>query len=339
MKGNVFSYRLSCYLTQYLPGIAGLSSNTIMSYRDMFVTLIGFYETKLGIKPEKIDLSDFNSANIVKYLEWLEKERRNSTATRNVRLAAIHAFARYIERHVPESIHIMLGVLSIPYKKCNSKTPEFLNADATKILLATPDAATRAGRRDRVLLSLLYDSGARVQELCDLTVSDIRLDEPGTVKLTGKGDKTRIVPLMKPMAALLKQYIDEQGLQNPGCNSYPLFRNRSGTKFTRKGITYILDKYVVIARNQHPDIFPENLSPHCMRHSKSMHLLQSGVNLVYIRDILGHVDIKTTEVYARIDSEMKRKALEKASTGTISEKAPLWHENKSLLNWLKELGQ
>lgn len=339
MKGNIFSYRLSCYLTQYLPGIAGLSGNTIMSYRDMFVTLIGFYETKLGIKPEKIDICDFNAANIMRYLEWLEKERRNSTATRNVRLAAIHAFARYIERHVPESIHIMLGVLAIPYKKCNSNSPEFLNAEEIKILLAMPDAGTITGRRDRVLLSLLYDSGARVQELCDLTVSDIRLEEPGTVKLTGKGDKARIVPLMKPMVILLKQYIDEQGLQNSGCNFYPLFRNRSGTKFTRKGIAYILNKYVVIARNQHPDIFPENISPHCMRHSKSMHLIQSGVNLVYIRDILGHTDIKTTEVYARIDSEMKRKALEKATTGIILDKAPLWHENENLLSWLKKLGQ
>jgi integrase/recombinase XerD len=338
MKSNVFSYRLSCYLTQYLPGIAGLSNNTIMSYRDMFVTLIEFYETRLGIKPEKIDLSNFSSVNIVKYLEWLEKERRNSTATRNVRLAAIHAFARYLERHVPESIHTMLVVLSIPYKKHNSKTPMFLNADTIKILLATPDISTKTGRRDRVLLSLLYDSGARVQEVCDLTVSDIRLDESGIVKLTGKGDKTRIVPLMKSMVVLLKQYIDENGLQNSAYNSYPLFQNRSGTKFTRKGISYILSKYVAIARNQHPDTFTEKISPHCFRHSKSMHLLQSGVNLVYIRDILGHVDIKTTEVYARIDSEMKRKALEKASMGTVSEKAPLWQENKNLINWLKELG-
>jgi site-specific recombinase XerD len=338
MKNNTFSHLLSCYLTKYLPGIAGLSTNTIMSYRDMFKNLIVFYETKLNIKPEKICIDNFNSGNIISFLKWLESDRGNSVSTRNVRLASIHAFARYVERHLPESIHIMQEVLSIRYKKCPSLPPVFINADATKLLLTMPDVNTINGRRDRVLLSLLYDSGARVQELCDLTVSDIRLDEPCTVKLTGKGGKTRIVPIMKPMAGLLRQYIKEQDLYSPNCNCYSLFRNRSRCKFTRKGITYILHKYFTNAKQLYPDMYPENISPHCLRHSKSMHLFQSGVNLIYIRDILSHADVKTTEIYARIDSEMKREALEKASLGSVSDKMPAWQEDKSLLGWLKELG-
>jgi len=236
MKNNTFSHLLSCYLTKYLPGIAGLSSNTIMSYRDMFKNLVVFYETKLNIKPEKICIDNFNSGNIISFLKWLESDRGNSVSTRNVRLASIHAFARYVERHLPESINIMQNVLSIPYKKCPYSPPVFINADATKLLLAMPDVNTTNGRRDRVLLSLLYDSGARVQELCDLKVSDIRLDEPCTVKLTGKGGKTRIVPITKPMAGLLRQYIKEQDLCYPNCNCNSLFKNRSRCKFTRKGI-------------------------------------------------------------------------------------------------------
>lgn len=338
MKNDVFPYQLSRYLTQYLPGIAGLSTNTIMSYRDMFKNLIVFYEMILKVKPEKIRIDDFNSGNIVKFLDWLESKRGNSAATRNVRLASIHAFARYLERHLPESIHTMQGVLSIPFKKCPSPVPVFISAEAMKILLAMPNTGNQNGRRDRVLLSLLYDSGARVQELCDLTVADIRLDEPCTVKLTGKGAKTRIVPIMKSMAELLRQYIKEQSLHDPSCNCHPLFISHGRRKFTRKGITYILHKYFSDAKQQYPNMYPENISPHCLRHSKSMHLLEAGINLLYIRDILGHADIKTTEIYARIESETKRKALEKASHGAVSDKMPTWQEDKSLLEWLKKLG-
>ena len=338
MKNNTFSHLLSCYLTKYLPGIAGLSTNTIMSYRDMFKNLIVFYEAELNIKPEKIAIEDFNSENITSFLKWLESTRRNSVSSINVRLASIHAFTRYVERNLPESIYIMQKILSIPYKKCPSSSPVFMSAKATKILLAMPNDNTQNNRRDKVILSLLYDSGARVQELCDLTVSALRLDEPCTVKLTGKGKKTRIVPIMSSMADLLRQYLKERSLDISCCSCYPLFVNRCGRKFTRKGITYILKKYFTHARQLYPDMFPDKISPHCLRHSKSMHLLQAGVNLIYIRDILGHADIKTTEIYARIDSEMKRKALEKASLGIVTEKMPPWHEDKKLFDWLRELG-
>lgn len=338
MQNNSFSYLLSSYLTQYLPGIRGLGTNTILSYRDMFKNLVVFYELVLKIKPEKIMFKHFTAENVRHFLSWLETERDNSISTRNVRLASLHAFASFIERRSPENIQNMQEILLIPYKKSSSATPIFLSVGATKILLNMPDPHSKMGRRDSVLLSLLYDSGARVQEICDLVVADVRLDSPATVKLTGKGQKARIVPLMSSMANLLRNYINEEELANPACNRQPLFRNRSRGKFTRKGISYTLNKYFVQARLKYPCIFPDSISPHCLRHSKSMHLLQAGVNLIYIRDILGHADIKTTEIYARIDNEMKRKALEKASLGTVSEKLPVWQEDKNLLQWLKELG-
>ena len=190
-----------------------------------------------------------------------------------------------------------------------------------------------------VLLSLLYDSGARVQELADLKVGDIRVSPPSTAKLTGKGNKKRIVPLMKPMSELLRQYLKENDLLEPYFFDYPLFCNRSKNKLTRAGIAYIVKKYIGEATNKAPGLFPNKLSPHCFRHSKAIHLLQSGVNLIYIRDFLGHVDVQTTEIYARIDGEMKRKALEKNNNNIVSNKMPEWQSNAELMTWLKNIGK
>lgn len=207
-----------------------------------------------------------------------------------------------------------------------------------KFLLEKPDKRTREGRRDMVLLSLLYESGSRVQELADLKVGDIRTASPSTVKVTGKGEKRRIVPIMKPMSELLKKYLHENDLTEPYTFDYPLFPNRAKGKLTRAGIAYIVKKYANEAIKEAPELFPDKLSPHCFRHSKAVHLLQSGINLVYIRDFLGHADIQTTEIYARIDGEMKRKALEK-SHNLLPNKMPQWQKNAGLMTWLKNLGK
>lgn len=339
MNPTDYSYHLTNYLGKYLPGILGLSPNTISSYRDMFTLMINFYETSIGIKPEKITLKDFTQHRMENFLEWLEQQRGNTISTRNVRLAAIHAYAKYLARVLPDVMHEMLKIQSIPFKKCHKKAPKYISIEAMALLLSLPDISTKKGRRDATLLSIMYDSGCRVQELCDLTVSDIRLQKPTTVKITGKGKKTRIIPIMDSMVKLLKQYLKEFRLLVPAKSAFPLFLNRSGKKLTRKGVTYIFQKYFIQARETEPGLFPEKMSPHCCRHSKSMHLLQSGVNLIYIRDMLGHEDVKTTEIYARIDSEMKRNALEKSMNITPSAKVPLWQTNKDLLAWLNNLGR
>lgn len=338
MKPTDFSYHLSNYLSKHLPCVSGLSPNTIMSYRDAFAALIQFYENSLAIKAEKITLETFSAEHVTRYLEWLEQERGNAVSTRNNRLATIHAFAKYVERRSPEKMHAMQEILAIPSKKYGSATPKYLSIEALELLLSLPDKKTKIGRRDCVLLSLLYDSGSRVQELCDVTVSAVRLDVPSAIRLTGKGSKTRVVPLMPPMAALLRQYLREFGLTNPLLGCRPLFTNHCGNKLTRKGLSFILDKYFQQAKAARPELYPETISPHSMRHSKAMHLLESGVNLIYIRDILGHADMKTTEIYARIDTEMKRRALESASKGIAAEALPAWQADKGLLEWLKSLG-
>ena len=339
MKPTDFSYHLTGYLAKYLPGRMGVSSNTIKSYRDTFSLLLRFCSEVKKIPVEKVSIGTLEKNLIEEFLTWLETERRCSVATRNQRLAAIHAFFKYLQMEAPEQIYLCQQLLAIPIKRTKGRAIDYLTLDAIKAILDAPDTTNVNGRRDLVLLSLLYDTGARVQEIADLVVADVRLENPATVKVTGKGNRSRIVPLMTPTAKIVGQYLSENGLTRIAQGQYPLFQNRSHEKLTRAGIAYILKKYVEDARIVHPELIPEEISPHCFRHSKAMHLLQAGVNLVYIRDLLGHVSIKTTEVYARADSLMKRTALEKAYQNVSPSEMPIWQQNHDLLKWLKELGR
>jgi integrase/recombinase XerD len=207
-----FAYYLTNFLSKYLPGIAGLNPNTVMSYRDTFSLFLAFCSEQKKIKPEKFSLNNLNRKVVEEYLEWLEKTRNCIVSTRNVRLSAVHSFCRYLQMEFPDYIHSAQQILSIPMKRTKKISVEYITLEAMKFLLGKPDKMTKTGRRDMVLLSLLYDSGARVQELADLKVADIRAAIPSTVKLTGKGNKRRIVPLMKPMSEILRQYLKENNL-------------------------------------------------------------------------------------------------------------------------------
>jgi site-specific recombinase XerD len=181
----------------------------------------------------------------------------------------------------------------------------------------------------------MYDCAARVQEIIDLKPSSIRLNKPYTIKIIGKGNKARIVPLMEEEIAHIKKYMTENKLLEAHSGMNPLFYNSRMEKLTRAGINSILKKYVNMARIINPSLIPEKISCHSLRHSKSMHLLQSGVNLVYIRDFLGHESVQTTEVYARADSKQKKEAIEKAYVNIITKETPEWIENNNLMEWLK----
>jgi site-specific recombinase XerD len=339
-KSDDFPYYLSRFLSQHLPMDVGASINTVMSYRDTFALFVKYCKACEHTLPENISLDMLSREMVERFLFWLESERRSGVATRNQRLAAIHSFCRFMQIEDVIRINQYQRILSIPKKKASAGTVNYLSLDGIKLVLAQPDAARRAGCRDLVLLSLMYDSGARVQEIADLTVGDIRTDAPAIIRLTGKGGKTRSVPLMEPTANLVAKYLSEAGLSDNGKKSCPLFANRSGSKLSRAGIKYILDKYVDAARLKNASVLPDKISPHSFRHSKAMHLLHAGVNLVYIRDILGHADLKTTEIYARIDGEMKRKALESAFVNVVpSDKLPVWQQDSELLDWLQRLGK
>lgn len=196
---------------------------------------------------------------------------------------------------------------------------------------------TMRGRRDLALLSLMYDTGARVQEIADLTVSSVRFNKPCVIKIKGKGNKMRIVPMLDGQVAHLHNYMIEHKLTNKYANQYPLFCNNHNEKLTRGGITYIVLKYTEMARRESASLIPDGISCHSFRHSKAMHLLQANVPLVYIRDFLGHTSVTTTEIYARADSKQKRDAIEKAYADVLPNEAPMWVNNNNLLEWLKSL--
>jgi len=334
MKTTDFAGYLSTFLTMYLPGQRGLSTNTIFSYRDTFKQVLQYAET-CGIRPEKLTLAQFNAIFIESFLGWLEKDRGCSRGTRNQRLAAIHAFVRYVHSKCPEYLFESQKIMGIRSKKRSEPQLPYLSSDMIKEVLRQPDMTTVYGRRDVVLLSLLYDAGARVQELCDLRVRDVRLQKPYTVTLTGKGNKARSVPIMSNTAALLEKYLVENKLTTTDKYDYPLFHNHQHGKLTRAGIAYILKKYCDLTRNKFPQV-PVKISPHIFRHSKAMHMLQAGVNIVYIRDFLGHVNLSTTEVYAKTDVESKRIAIEKASI-KVTPDLPDWAQDKSLMAMLTSL--
>ncbi|AFM41531.1 site-specific recombinase XerD [Desulfosporosinus acidiphilus SJ4] len=339
MKPTDFSKRLTDFLICYLPGEKGVSKNTIASYKDTFILFLTFMKDEKGIPANKLLLKQLTKENIVDFLDWIEESRHCCTATRNVRLAALHSFFHYLQYQCPENLLEWQRILSIPVKRTEKTSINYLSLEGIRLLLEEPDRLTRNGRRDLALLSLMYDSGARVQEIIDLTPSMVRFDVPCTIKLIGKGNKARIVPLLDAQMKFLKMYMAEQKLLEPYANMYPLFSNSRKEKLTRAGVNYILAKYAMQARTKNPSMIPEKLSCHTLRHSKAMHLLQSGVNLVYIRDILGHTSIQVTEVYARTDSRQKRAAIEKAYTDVTPEATPIWLANDDLLEWLKSFSK
>jgi site-specific recombinase XerD len=335
MKPTDFSKGLTDFLSKYLPGERGMSANTITSYKAAFILLINFFEAEKNIKVNKLSLRDITKECIVEFLDWLQIKRHCSDSTRNVRLAAIHSFFNFLQYEAPENMNEWQRILSIKVKKAKKRSMNYLTLEGIKLLLAQPDLSTKKGRRDLAMLALMYDSAARVQEIIDLTPSSVRLTKPFTIKLVGKGNKGRIVPLMDKEVVHLNYYMERTGLLQPHANLYPLFYNSRREKLTRAGVQHILQHNASKAREKDPRLIPEKISPHSLRHSKAMHLLQAGVNLVYIRDILGHESVQTTEVYARVDSKQKREAIEKAYADVIKREVPAWADNDNLLGWLK----
>lgn len=335
MRTTDFAHCLATYLTVYLPGQLGLSENTIMSYRDTFKLVLLFAEQHFHLRPEKITLSDFNMDFITAFLFWLEQERGCCIATRNQRLAALRAFAQYARSQYPAYLLESQKIMDTRRKKSPVPTIAYLSPDDVASIIEQPDTTTKYGRRDMVLLSLMYDSGARVQEICDLRVRDVRLHKPSTVALTGKGDKTRYVPLMGSTVDALTEFFLENRLSSPEKMDHPLFCNHQRGKLTRAGVAYILKKYFNAAKALNPAL-PTKISPHVLRHSKAMHMLKAGANLVFIRDFLGHTHVKTTEIYARADTDTKRKAIECAQI-KVETDLPQWTEDKSLMAMLTNL--
>lgn len=337
MKPTDFSKYLSNFLTQYLPVECGISNNTIQTYSHTFTIFLEYMKTEECVKPENIRMKDITKELVISFLNWIENERGCGISTRNARLAAIHSFFRYVQYRDVKGLNTWQEIISVKFKKCASPEMAYITADGMQLLLQQIDVSTKRGRRDLALLGLLYDSGARVQELIDLTPSNFRFEQITTVVLRGKGSKARVVPLSESQLQNLKHYMQENSLFERRNLTHPLFSNPQDNRMSRMAILNIVKKYAELARNKKPELIPAKIGCHSFRHSKAMHMLEANINLIYIRDLLGHSSTTTTEVYARANAKMKMEALQKVNPGIVKDRKTRWQNDGELLSWLKDL--
>jgi len=334
-----FAKALSRYFFEYLPAERGLSEETIQSYRDAISLLLVFCEKKCEIRRDQLEVSDLSRELIESFLLWLEQEKGNSIPTRNQRRAAINAFLKFLQYEDPSYVLLCQQIREIPPKKCEQRTVSHLSEEAVQAIFEQPNLSTREGRRDFAFLSLIYESAARASEIAGVCVGDIRFEKKvAVVHLKGKGRKFRDVPLLSEPTKVLKNYLSEESRYRRCDIADPLFCNRSKEPLTRGGVYYIVRKYVTLAQKKVPELFPLQVHPHVFRHSRAMHWLEAGVDLQYIKDLLGHSDIKTTEVYARLNIKMKQKLLEEVHPQQLSPSQQFsWTEDENLMQWLTRL--
>lgn len=330
-----FAISLNKFLTDHLPNKRGSSPKTIDSYRYSFIFLLEYYEEVHGIKPEQLKLSAITYERLSEYYEWLQKTRHSSVSTRNQRQAAINSFIRFVMYERPEYLNECQRILGIPVKKAPHKEISYLKTAGVSALMETVDTSKTNGMRDYAMLMLLYTTGIRVSELIALRIRDVSLQAPYTIIVHGKGNKSRYVPLLKEAVPILQRYLDECSTVRPCDANRWLFMNHMKKQFSRQGISHIIRKYGDLARKNHPELIPEDLSPHKMRHTAAMELVNSGVDLIYIRDMLGHVSVRSTEIYARTDAKLKREAIEAASREIVPPEEAVWDNDKGLKSWLK----
>jgi len=322
-----------------MTGERNLSSHTISSYCDTFKLFLIFMKEKNNVLPHNLKIKSITKEAVVDYLNWIENSRGCAVSTRNIRLAAIHSFVKFLEFENPVDLIEYQRILSIKSKKQKSPIIPYLSLNEVKSILNAPNKESLHEHRDLVLLTCLYDTGARVQELINLKAEDVRFDSPAIIRLTGKGNKTRIVPIMGNTKDLLKGYFERNNLQQrKHSDHHYLFQNSQNKQLTRAGINYIIEKYVAKVSESGQNISIK-VSPHTFRHSKSVHLLESGVELIQIRDFLGHSSVQTTEIYAKINSKVKREALEANYQNITEDISNDWGSDANLIEWLSALAK
>jgi len=331
---TILASALRRFLGDYLPHQRAFSAHTILSYRDTLKLLLQF---AAGRKRRVADLTvaDLMPTTIITFLDHIEEHRGNKAATRNVRLSAIHSFFNYLGAGWPEHLDQARRVLAITFKRTDHRTIDYLEAEELRTILELIDRHNATGRRDYVLLTLMFNTGARVQEVVSLQTTDLRLTAPYSVTFFGKGRKERICPLWPETARLLQQYLTDTGLDSRETAS--LFRNHQGTPLTRFGARLILQRHVARASAVLPSLKRKRIHPHSLRHSTAVHLLNSGVDLSTIAHWLGHTSINTTHKYVTIDLEAKRAAIAKVEPVTKSVRRPRWQTDNDLLTWLESL--
>lgn len=324
------------FFETYLAGQRDVSPNTIFAYRDSIKLLLRFAARKTGRQVIRLRVDDLGSDTVLAFLAYLETERKNCVATRNCRLVAVHRFFAYVADADPQHAELCRRVLDIPVKKTVSNTMTYLDRDEMKALLAAPRSSHRHGRRDSALLTLLYNTGARASEVVGLKVRDVRFETPALVQILGKGRKQRACPLWSETVEALQAYLGQR--EDGERPDAPLFLNAQGRPLGRFGLAVILRRHIDTAVRQRPSLAAKRISPHTLRHTAAMHLLQSGVEINVIKSWLGHVSVTTTNQYIEIDMAMKREAIERCTppvpepTGDIS-----WRSQRDVIEWLEDL--
>lgn len=312
MKKSYFLPVLADFFSSYLPHTKGLSQNTIRSYKQAFKLLIEFVNAEKQLSPEKIEFRHLEKGFIESWLNWLVISRDCSAQTRNHRLAALVTFARFaVQKDFDGALAFVSEIEHIPKMKVpkRNKTVHFTKEEMS-ILLRLPDSLSETGKRNKAILSTLYASGARAQELCDITVGDVIFGEKTTLTLHGKGDKTRTVIIPEQSAALLKSYMEYFKLCGRMTDKRKhVFSSQTNEHMTISCLEAIVKKYVRKAKQLRPDLFCDKYSPHSFRHSIAMHMLESGVPIPVIKTFLGHSSISTTMVYAEADFNLVNKYL------------------------------
>ena len=324
---------LKRFFSHYLPVQKGLSINTLRAYRDAVKLLLCYVADNLGKSVDGLAVEDLTESRVLGFLDQIEKARGCTTRTRNARLGAIRSLFAFIAREEPLLLGQCQQIRTIPLKRTSHKSVDYLEEKEMQAVLDAVNINSRTGPRDRALLMLLYNTGARVNEIATLDLTDLRLDDSPQVKLWGKGNKTRSCPLWPETVAALQAYLKQRRPKHPATQQ--LFLNANGSSITRFGIRYLTRKYGAAAQAKQPSIKIKAVNPHTIRHTTAMHLLRSGNDINMVSYWLGHADLNTTHIYIEIDMETKRRMLAKAEAPRISRKAP-WHR-PHLLEWLKQL--
>jgi integrase/recombinase XerD len=303
---------VTSFFRTHLAAERNVSQHTTLAYRDALKLFLRFAGDWHKRQVDRLAVDDLTVEVVLAFLDSLETARKNTVRTRNARLAAIHCFFRYVLDCDPGLAAQCQRILVIPVKKAVRPTLGYLSAEEMEILLGQIDRSTSKGKRDYLLLALLYDTGTRIQEVLDVTPADFHLTGPAFVRVLGKGKKERLCPLLPQTARVVSRFLETE--RRPMEEDHPLFQNRRGEKLTRQGARYLLRNYLCQAAKTMPRLNRPGISLHTLRHTKAMHLLQSGVPIITIKDVLGHADVKSTEVYVQTDLEAKRKALDQAGT-------------------------
>lgn len=317
MKQTLFIKQLSEYFDVYLPSNKKCSKNTIASYADGFVTLFQFFKDEKSKNHYSIQYSDVTAKTMDEYILWLQNHKNYSAASQKQRIASLSSFLKYASSREMDALSSYSALSQTQTPKIPRKCFSYFTSEEIKNLLSTPINTGKSGYRDVTMLALMYDSGARAQEVCDITIGDINLAKTSSIRIHGKGNKTREVPISADVSKIIKKYLAESGRNLKGNRNDYLFPSQRSNRITTACIRNLVNKYVTTAKTDNPDLFnEESYSPHSFRHSKAVHMLEAGVPLIYIRNFLGHESIQTTEIYLRIHQSSVSKILKERKSET-----------------------